>query len=111
MRPGNRVVWLKDVKRTDVAQVGGKNASLGELISAMQEQLNVPPGFATTAPFEPQKNSGCHEFLAPLLIHAMRRAAVALAQRHKAELRLIHAVPPHRCLEGLFPSRQHWSSS
>jgi universal stress protein E len=39
---------------------------------------------------------------------AVRRAA-ALAERHKAELRLMHAVPPQRWLEGLLPSRQHWT--
>jgi len=34
----------------DVARVGGKNASLGEMISALsQAGVDVPPGFATTA--------------------------------------------------------------
>lgn len=36
------------------------------------------------------------------------RRAVALARRYKAELRLVHAVPPLRSLEGLFPSRRKW---
>lgn len=40
---------------------------------------------------------------------AVRRAA-AFAQCYKAHLRLIHAMPPQRWLEGLFPSRQHWSA-
>lgn len=39
---------------------------------------------------------------------ALQRAA-ALAKRYKAELRLVHAVPPQRWLEGLFPSRDQWS--
>ncbi len=39
---------------------------------------------------------------------AVRRAA-ALAQRYHAELRLLHAVPPLRWLEGLFASKQQWS--
>lgn len=39
---------------------------------------------------------------------AVRRAA-ALSQLHKAQLRVMHAVPPQHRLEGLFPSRQHWS--
>jgi pyruvate, water dikinase len=43
------VSWFKDLKRTDVARVGGKNASLGELIAGMQGQVSVPPGFASTA--------------------------------------------------------------
>ncbi len=45
-----RVVWLKDLRLTDLPQVGGKNASLGEMIGALQGAgLRVPGGFATTA--------------------------------------------------------------
>ncbi len=45
-----RIVPLKDVGRSDVGRVGGKNASLGELIRALtSEGIRVPPGFATTA--------------------------------------------------------------
>ncbi|MCI0507628.1 MAG: phosphoenolpyruvate synthase, partial [Gammaproteobacteria bacterium] len=42
--------WLQDIRITDVPQVGGKNASLGEMIGALtQEGVPVPGGFATTA--------------------------------------------------------------
>jgi len=45
-----QVVRFEDVGRNDVARVGGKNASLGEMIGGLQAQgVNVPPGFATTA--------------------------------------------------------------
>jgi pyruvate,water dikinase len=40
------VLWFNDVRNTDVHLVGGKNASLGEMINA---GLPVPPGFAVTA--------------------------------------------------------------
>lgn len=40
------VLWFKDVRNTDVHIVGGKNASLGEMINA---DLPVPSGFAVTA--------------------------------------------------------------
>jgi pyruvate,water dikinase len=40
------VLWFNDVRNTDVSLVGGKNASLGEMINA---GLPVPPGFAVTA--------------------------------------------------------------
>ena len=40
------VLWFDDVRNTDVPIVGGKNASLGEMINA---GLPVPPGFAVTA--------------------------------------------------------------
>ena len=44
------VVWLKDVGMSDVEKVGGKNASLGEMISSLNSQgVRVPGGFATTA--------------------------------------------------------------
>ncbi len=44
------VVWLKDVGMSDVEKVGGKNASLGEMISGLDSQgVRVPGGFATTA--------------------------------------------------------------
>src|SRR5512140_3562409 len=39
------VCWLQDCRKDSVAQVGGKCASLGELISA---GVRVPPGFALT---------------------------------------------------------------
>ncbi len=40
------VLWFNEVRNTDVSLVGGKNASLGEMINA---GLPVPPGFAVTA--------------------------------------------------------------
>ena len=45
-----RVAWLKDLRLKDLEQVGGKNASLGEMIGALaQAGIRVPGGFATTA--------------------------------------------------------------
>ena len=38
MSTNTLVAWFKDLKRTDVPRVGGKNASLGELLSSMQGQ-------------------------------------------------------------------------
>jgi pyruvate,water dikinase len=44
------VLWFENVGRHDVARVGGKNASLGEMISSLQsEGVSVPPGFATAS--------------------------------------------------------------
>ncbi|MEF8878802.1 MAG: phosphoenolpyruvate synthase [Candidatus Thermoplasmatota archaeon] len=43
-------IWFEDLGMNDVASVGGKNASLGEMISALKEKgVNVPSGFAVTA--------------------------------------------------------------
>ena len=44
------VRWFEDLNSNDVPQVGGKNASLGEMISSLREEnVRVPGGFATTA--------------------------------------------------------------
>src|SRR5512134_1169589 len=44
------VAWLKDLRMKDLPQVGGKNASLGEMIGGLtQAGIRVPGGFATTA--------------------------------------------------------------
>ena len=42
----NSVVWLEEVGKEDIAIVGGKGASLGEMLRA---ELPVPTGFAVTA--------------------------------------------------------------
>jgi pyruvate, water dikinase len=42
--------WLEDLTSGDVKLVGGKNASLGEMIRSLKEEgVRVPDGFATTA--------------------------------------------------------------
>ncbi|MET1113580.1 MAG: phosphoenolpyruvate synthase [Comamonas sp.] len=43
------VVPFEKLRMTDVELVGGKNASLGEMISQLPEGVKVPTGFATTA--------------------------------------------------------------
>jgi pyruvate,water dikinase len=44
------VIWFEQVGRNDVARVGGKNASLGEMTRNLEGRgIRVPPGFATTA--------------------------------------------------------------
>ena len=42
--------WFEDLTRDDVPTVGGKNASLGEMVRSLGKRgVRVPPGFATTA--------------------------------------------------------------
>lgn len=44
------ILWFDEVGITDIPLVGGKNASLGEMIQQLTPQgVNVPTGFATTA--------------------------------------------------------------
>jgi pyruvate,water dikinase len=46
----NYVIPFERLRMTDVEQVGGKNASLGEMISQLADSgVRVPGGFATTA--------------------------------------------------------------
>jgi pyruvate,water dikinase len=48
MQPG--ILWFEDIGISDVPKVGGKNASLGELIRNLGPRgVRVPAGFATTA--------------------------------------------------------------
>lgn len=50
MLTNNEVIWFKDIGMDDVDSVGGKNASLGEMISQLHDaKVAVPTGFATTA--------------------------------------------------------------
>lgn len=45
-----QVLWFEEVGSEDVARVGGKNASLGEMIGQLKDKgIRVPDGFATTA--------------------------------------------------------------
>ncbi len=44
------IIWFEHLGMGDVARVGGKNASLGEMITGLSEAgVRVPGGFATTA--------------------------------------------------------------
>ncbi|TMH15073.1 MAG: phosphoenolpyruvate synthase, partial [Betaproteobacteria bacterium] len=50
MAEQERVVWFDHLRMSDVDRVGGKNASLGEMISQLAGNgIRVPGGFATTA--------------------------------------------------------------
>ncbi len=45
------ICWFKEISIKDVPLVGGKNASLGEMIKALGKKINIPDGFATTSFF------------------------------------------------------------
>ena len=47
--PDSWVVPFEKLRMSDVQSVGGKNASLGEMISQLPQGVKVPTGFATTA--------------------------------------------------------------
>ena len=71
MAEQKRVIWLDGLRMSDIEQVGGKNASLGEMIARLgADGVRVPGGFATTA-------SAFREFLAETGLN--ERIAGALA--------------------------------
>lgn len=69
------VVAFDELGLSDIAQVGGKNASLGEMLRALQTKgVRVPGGFATTA----------HAFRTFIDANRMEAAMRAALSRHKA---------------------------
>ena len=66
------ILWLDDVRITDIARVGGKNASLGEMLANLSALgVRVPPGFATTAAAYRDfvEHNGISEIIARQLSH------------------------------------------
>lgn len=50
MTPTNEIISFDNLRREDVALVGGKNSSLGEMVQELGAKgIQVPPGFATTS--------------------------------------------------------------
>ncbi|WP_290870736.1 phosphoenolpyruvate synthase [Aquabacterium sp.] len=84
--PTALVVPFEQLRMEDVESVGGKNASLGEMISQLPDGVRVPTGFATTAHAfrEFLKHDGLTERiskrLATLDIEDVRALAVAGAE-------------------------------
>ena len=79
------VVPFENLRMTDVESVGGKNASLGEMISQLPNGVRVPTGFTTTA----------HAFRAFLKhdglaekINAQDRKSTRLNSSHVSESRM-----------------------
>jgi pyruvate,water dikinase len=91
------VRWLADLRSADVGQVGGKNASLGEMIGHLRAAgIRVPDGFATTARAyrEFLEANALTERIAAVL-DDLKRAKVSLATAGQAirELFLAGRVP------------------
>jgi pyruvate,water dikinase len=80
------ILWFDEVGMADVAQVGGKNASLGEMVSNLSGAgVRVPGGFATTA-------DAYREFLAANgLYDRIRHTVEALDVTDVAELARVGA--------------------
>ncbi|MCK4534956.1 MAG: phosphoenolpyruvate synthase, partial [Syntrophobacterales bacterium] len=50
MKTSKLVLWFNEIELDDIPQVGGKNASLGEMLRELTAKgVNIPDGFAVTA--------------------------------------------------------------
>jgi pyruvate,water dikinase len=98
------ILWFTQLTRRDVARVGGKNASLGELIGNLQsEGIRVPAGFATTAAAY-RKFIADNRFDGPIRAHldAYRKDQATLAQTGAVIRRLIrHGQWPAELAEAI----------
>ena len=76
----SRIAWFESLNVGDVPIVGGKNASLGEMVRTLEEKgVRVPGGFATTA-------AAFREYVAANEIEPELRASIAALQSEKASL-------------------------
>jgi pyruvate,water dikinase len=74
------VLWFEDLRREDVGKVGGKNSSLGEMVSTLGAMgVQVPPGFATTS-------SAYWQFLEANTLHARMSELLDRMAKGKATL-------------------------
>ncbi|MFN7344988.1 MAG: phosphoenolpyruvate synthase [Betaproteobacteria bacterium] len=87
MQRGRHVIPFSHLRMTDVETVGGKNASLGEMLSQLTEEgIRVPDGFATTAEAfrlflrESQLEQRIHARLSALDVEDVKALAAAGAE-------------------------------
>lgn len=75
-----QIVWFDDIRIDNIAAVGGKNASLGEMVCALSAQgVRVPAGFATTA-------NAYRRFIAASGIESAMRAQIAAYEQGRTTL-------------------------
>ena len=90
------IAWFEALGIGDVAQVGGKNASLGEMISELSKLgIRVPDGFATTASaYQAFLNKDGLDDRIHAMLDALDVSDVSALARTGAEIRaLIMATP------------------
>lgn len=90
-------IWFEDLSRGDVARVGGKNSSLGEMVRQLSKKgIKVPSGFATTA-------DAYRAYLTANDLDARIDAVIARWQDHKIALSDAGAQVRSLILQGDFP--------
>ncbi|TFD35316.1 phosphoenolpyruvate synthase [Cryobacterium sp. TMT1-62] len=92
------VVWFNEIGLGDISQVGGKNASLGEMVRALSDDgVKVPDGFATTA-------NAYRAFIAANGIEPALRRQLDLFHDGRASLRVTGEALRELFLGGEFPA-------
>jgi pyruvate,water dikinase len=96
--PDSRLIaWFEALGIEDVPRVGGKNASLGEMMRALSaEGVRIPDGFATTA-------AAYRAYVAANRIEPALRERLAAMQQGRATLHETGEAIRHLFLEGEFP--------
>lgn len=95
--PNLSIAWFENLRNEDVPRVGGKNASLGEMVQQLASRgVRVPGGFATTADAYRAyvEANGIHSALAQGM-QALKDGRATLHETGEAARRLF--------LEGQFP--------
>jgi pyruvate,water dikinase len=91
------IAWFETLGKTDVGRVGGKNASLGEMVQRLTgEGVRVPEGFATTA-------DAYRAYVEANEIRAALAARMDALQRGEATLHETGAAARRLFLDGEFP--------
>jgi pyruvate,water dikinase len=91
------IAWFEELGSRDVARVGGKNASLGEMVRSLKSQgVRVPDGFATTA-------QAYREYLAMNGIEPTLREHIDAMTGSRASLHETGAAIRRLFLDGEFP--------
>ena len=94
----DHIAWFENLSNTDVPSVGGKNASLGEMVRQLAGRgVRVPAGFATTA-------QAYRDYVEANGIAARLRALMLALQRSEATLHDTGEAARRLFLEGEFPA-------
>ncbi len=96
------ILWFEDIGMDNVAQVGGKNASLGELIRAVEPKgVRIPHGFAVTAAayYHYLKETGLDNFIEETLKGLDTKNLRDLARCGKLVREKMRATPLPKDLE------------
>lgn len=92
-----RIAWFETLNVGDVPRVGGKNASLGEMVRTLKDKgVRVPGGFATTA-------AAFREYVAANNIEPELRARVEALKNEKTSLHEAGETIRRLFLDGEFP--------